>query len=356
MDIKLKFSWQLDDRDTHTQIEPVLFDLLEAIQTEGSLKKATDKVTVSYRYAWGMLNKWQEMFGQPLVQMSRGQGTLLSPVGEKLMNANRQLQANYAPDLANFATQLRSELISLIATSQHDGLNIFASHGLAISALREVITQETDFKLDLHFHGSLESLRAMQKNKCHIAGFHIPEGAVGQSIKDDYLSYLSPDKHQLIYVIKRNQGLMVAKHNPKQVNDIASLLNQELRFVNRHKESGTRMLLDHYLADAKIDPANINGYLHEEYTHMAVAAMVASGAADVGFGIAPIADKFNLDFIPMVWEHYCLAVPIELMEDDRVKQTLKLLASDTFKQQLHNLNGYQTNRAGERVSFTEIFG
>lgn len=355
MDIKLQFNWQITQGADSTAVDTVLFDLLEAVQTTGSLKSATNKVGVSYRFAWGLLHKWEQILGQPLVIMSRGQGTLLAAAGEKLMHANRQLQATYAPELANFATRLRGEILALAASQNIDGLNIFASHGLAISALRDVLNQHSDVKLDLHFHGSLESLRALLSDECHVAGFHIPEGQLGQAIKDDYLNYLSDQQHQLIYVIKRNQGLIISKGNPKHITGIRSLSQNDVTFINRQAESGTRLLLDQFLLEAKMSPADINGYQQEEFTHMAVAAMVASGAADVGFGIAPMADKFNLDFIPLVWEHYCLAVPHQLMNDPRVIEMLNLLQSDIFKEKLSGLRGYEFDRAGQLVSFDEIF-
>jgi len=86
-----------------------------------------------------------------------------------------------------------------------------------------------------------------------------------------------------------------------------------------------------------------------------VAAMVASGAADVGFGIAPIADKFNLEFLPQIWEHYCLAVPHQLINDERVSEIISLLKSEDFHSNLAGFSGYDTSRSGEQVSFGEIF-
>ncbi|MCX4187465.1 substrate-binding domain-containing protein [Methylophaga sp. OBS4] len=355
MDIKIKFHWQLNqDGETHN-IDTVLFQMLEAVQTEGSLKKATDRVRVSYRFAWGLLGKWESILGQPLVILERGRGARLSAAGEKLMHAHRHLSASFSPELDNFATQFKREFETVLEHSDGDRFNIFASHGLAVGALRDLINQQSGFKLDLHFHGSLESLRALRNGECHIAGFHIPVGDLGHQLSPNYLKILSPDSHQLIYVVKRNQGLMVAKDNPKQIDELHALTRDDVTFINRQADSGTRLLLDQLLDKNQIAVNRIKGYSHEEFTHMAVAAMVASGAADAGFGIAPIADKFNLEFIPLVWEHYCLALPRDLAEDERVAEIISLLQSDAFQQKLACLSGYDFSRSGELVSFKEIF-
>jgi molybdate transport repressor ModE-like protein len=356
MDIKIKFHWQLNQYGDQHDIEAVLFKLLEAVQTEGSLKKATNRVGVSYRFAWGLLNKWEKVLGKPLVALERGRGANLSESGEKLMHANRQLSASFSPELDNFSTQFKREFESLLNQRHSESFDIFASHGLAVGTLRDLINQQSDFQLDLHFYGSLESLRALANHDCHMAGFHIPEGTLGQKVMTEYLNVLNEEKHQLIYVVKRNQGLMVAHGNPKQIEGLHSLTRKGINFINRQKDSGTRLLLDQLLSAEQISNKHIAGYENEEFTHMAVAAMVASGVADVGFGIAPMADKFNLEFIPQVWEHYCLAVPKHLMDDARVTEIITLLKSDAFHSKLSGFSGYDNSRSGELVSFQEIFG
>jgi molybdate transport repressor ModE-like protein len=351
MEIKLDFRWKIAQLD----IDPVLFTLLEAIQREGSLQKATKHANVSYRFAWGLLNKWQDLLAQPLVIMERGRGATLSPAGETIVSANQKLIARFSPEIDNISTQFKREFESVLSSQSSPRASIFASHGLAISALRDLMHQQSDLKLDLHFYGSLESIRSLEFKQCDIAGFHIPEGPLAHQLSSEYLSTLAPQKHQLIYVVKRNQGLIVRQGNPKNITAISSLTKPNIDFINRQPDSGTRLLFDQLLKTNSIDPSQVLGYQNEEFTHMAVAAMIASGAADTGFGIAPIADKFNLDFIPLVWEHYCLAVPLSFMDDPHVKQIISILKSEEFKQKLAGLNGYEVERSGETVSFNEIF-
>lgn len=354
MNIQLSLNWQITQSEQHN-IDPVLFLLLSAIHELGSLKRATDKVKVSYRFAWGLLSKWEQLLGQPLVILERGRGANLSPTGEQLLNANIQLLARFTPELDNFATQFKRDFESLLDKGKTPSLSIFASHGLAISSLRELINQQSNFKLDLHFHGSLESLRALDSGHCDIAGFHIPIGPLAKSIRSQYLNLIDPQTHKLIYVVKRNQGLMFRADTAARITALSSLTNNDLRFINRQADSGTRLLFDQLLEAESIKAHEINGYDHEEFTHMAVAAMIASGAADVGFGIAPMASKFNLEFIPLVWEHYCLAIPNSISEDDSTKQITELLGNSTFRQTLLGFPGYDVTHSGESVTFKAIF-
>ncbi len=354
MNIQLSLNWQITQSEQYN-IDPVLFPLLTAIHDLGSLKSATDEVKVSYRFAWGLLAKWQEFLGQPLVILERGRGAYLSPTGEKLLNANVQLLAHFTPELENFATQFKQDFELLLDKAKSPSLNIFASHGLAVSTLRDLINQQSNFKLDLHFHGSLESLRALNSGHCDIAGFHIPIGPLAKSIRSQYLKLIHPQKHKLIYVVKRNQGLMFRSENAADISSITSLINTDLRFINRQVDSGTRLLFDQLLETQNIQATEINGYDHEEFTHMAVAAMIASGAADVGFGIAPMASKFNLEFVPLVWEHYCLAIPNNLSEDESTKKIKQLLGDTVFRDKLSGFPGYDASHSGGSVTFKEIF-
>lgn len=354
MDIKLGINWQINHAEEQA-IDPVLFQLLESIQKDGSLKSAATQASVSYRFAWGLLARWEKLLGQPLVILEQGRGASLALPGQKLLNANLQLLARFTPELENFATQFKREFDTVLTRDLTPSLRIFASHGLAIGVLRDLINQQSGFKLDLHFHGSLESLRSLNNGECDVAGFHIPVGSLGEALSPNYLAWLDHGSHQLIYVVKRNQGLMVQAGNPKKIASITSLIDPQISFINRQADSGTRLLFDQLLHQNGIKPDQITGYENEEFTHMAVAAMVASGAADTGFGIAPMAAKFHLEFIPLIWEHYCLALPIRITEDDRVKQIKTLLQGESFKQQLHGFSGYETDRSGMVVDFDEIF-
>lgn len=355
MKFQIDFNWQIQTDSEYHALEPLLLNLLAAIAEHGALQPAAKQVNVSYRHAWGLMEKWQQLFGLPLIEKQRGRGSKLAPAGQYLLQAHQHLQARLLPQLSNQATQLRQQMQQLQSAQNPHRLKIFASHGLAVSALRDRLHQQ-QIAADLHFHGSLESLQGLQQQQCDIAGFHIPVGDLGKQIAHQYLAFLDAKQISLIYLVRRQQGLMVAAGNPLNIKDVSSLGKADLRFINRQRGSGTRLLLDQLLAAEQIDPSAIQGYAQEEFTHMAVAAMVASGAADCGFGIAAVADKFSLDFLPMCEEHYCLAVTTSRLQTESVQALLSTLQSATWRESQPELAGYDLSQSGKIVSFQTVFG
>jgi len=356
LNIQINFLWQIEHEGKTVTVDPVLFSLLTSLDQLGSLQQAALQCQTSYRHAWGLMEKGEKLFGSPLIIKHRGRGAKLTEAGEKLLQAQRQLQARHAPQLANQATELAHQLSSIQQAQKNYHLRIYASHGLAVSALRDTLNQLQDMPVELHFHGSLESLRALKENQCDIAGFHVPEGELGKRVSSQYLQHISPENHRLIYLVRRLQGLMVPKDNPLSIHSLADLSKGGYHFINRQKDSGTRLLLDQLLDLQHIDPMTITGYKQEEFTHMAVAAMVASGAADCGFGIAAAAQKFGLNFVPIQWEHYCLAVNQQQFEHESVQTLFECVNGHAFQNALVDLEGYQLDRCGQEVAFEQIFG
>ena len=352
MNINYQIQWQISDQQGDTVIDPLLFELLDLIKQLGSLQQASKSANVSYRHAWGLFNKWQPRLGQLLI-LEKGRGAKLTSIGDKLLHTVHQLNGKFSPELSNIATEVKRDITLLNAQQNRPNLKIYASHGLAVNAFRQLLNEQQDIELDLHFHGSIESLQALEKGDCDIAGFHIPIGKLAKPLRQHYLATLQPGKHELIYVVKRHQGLMFRPEHQSLIKDINAVTNPELRFINRQTQSGTRLLFDQLIEAEHISPAQINGYDHEEFTHLAVAALIASNVADISFGIAPIAKQFNLGFLPLVWEHYCLAIPTDQAEKKTIKS---LLRSDEFKQKLVDTEGYETEYSGKTVSFDTIFG
>ncbi len=355
MEFQIDFNWQIQMDGKNRPMDPLLLNLLAAIADHGALQQAARQTHVSYRHAWGLMEKWQAILGLPLIEKQRGRGTTLAPAGQYLLQAHQHLQARLLPQLSNQATQLRQQMQQLKTIQNQPRMTIFASHGLAIGALREQLTQQ-QIAVDLHFHGSLESLQELQRDHCDIAGFHIPVGALGQQIADQYLSLLDTRQVSLIYLVRRQQGLMMKAGNPLNIRDLSDLSKNELRFINRQRGSGTRLLFDQLLSAHQIAPASIKGYQQEEFTHMAVAAMISSDAADCGFGIAAVADKFALDFLPICEEHYCLAIPTNRLQTEPVQALLNSLKATHWRQSLAGLAGYDLSQSGQMVSFETIFG
>lgn len=355
MEFQIELNWWWKNTTQRLPVDPLLLKLLAVINRSGSLQQAARQCQVSYRHAWGLMEKWQDLIGQALIIKQRGKGTVLSEAGRCLLNAHQQLNARLSPELANQATDLSQQLMALQSRQHPQRFRLHASHGLAVSALREQLTAQ-QIAVDLHFHGSLESLQALAAGHCDIAGFHIPVGKLGQQIAPQYLTLMDSENLSLIYLVKRQQGLMLAAGNPLNIQSFSDLSETDLRFINRQRGSGTRLLLDQLLQDQRINANTIKGYAQEEFTHMAVAAMVASNAADCGFGIAAVAEKFTLDFLPLCEEHYCLAIPTRRLQEDTVQALLRTLSTEQWRQSLEGLQGYDLSQSGQPVSFAQVFG
>jgi putative molybdopterin biosynthesis protein len=195
--------------------------------------------------------------------------------------------------------------------------------------------------------GSMGGLMAIKRGVCHLAGSHLldPEdGSYNLSYVKKFLAQLDV---KLVNLVFRDQGLMVRRGNPRGIKGIEDLAREDIAFINRQAGSGTRILLDYRLGQIGIDPGQINGYQHEEFTHMAVAVAVLSGTADTGLGIHAAAAALDLDFIPVVTEQYDLIIPAAHFESENIQLLLETINTVEFKTRVEALGGYNTQKTGE---------
>src|SRR5690606_26046101 len=191
--------------------------------------------------------------------------------------------------------------------------------------------------------------------ECDLAGFHVPLGEFEKKAVERYTQWLNPREHCLLHLAVRTQGMFVSPGNPKKIQTLQDLARPGVRFVNRQVGSGTRMLLELMLAGANISPNDIEGYPSNEFTHSAVAAYIASGMADVGVGVQTAADRFNLDFIPLVKERYFMALPIAMMDNPLIELVIKVVQSDNFRVAIDELAGYDSSNTGQILRLSEAF-
>ena len=334
------------------EIENAVFDLLSSLQEHGSIRHAAIARGRSYRFTWGELKHWEDTLGQALVQWMQGKRATLTPFAQRLLWAERQARVRMTPHIE----ALRAELANVYAQahgSEHEVLEVFASHDLALPQLQLLAAQQQRLHLSLRFVGSEESLRSLSDGRCNVAGFHVPRLVGGSAVFSQALRpLLKPGLHKLIGSHRRQQGLMVRKglNPPAGLRDVAE---RSLRYVNRQAGSGTRLLADHLLLEAGLDPAAIDGYdSRNEHTHVAVAAAIAAGAADVGLGVEAAAREFGLSFTPLVEEDYHLACLKSALETPAVQRLRQVLALPAWTAALSSLAGYAPQRSGEVLSLT----
>ncbi|HTD05932.1 substrate-binding domain-containing protein [Undibacterium sp.] len=345
--------WQIATESNQATDTTMLIRLLVLIQQTGSIALAAKAAGLSYRYAWGLLHDAEALFNGPLVISGRGRGTALTALAEKLMWADRRIAARLSPLLESLASELANELDRIQADNQ-PALRIDASHGFAVAALLEQI-QAAALPVELRYRNSSEALAALSRKECDLAGFHVPIGAHEQQAVTQYLRWLDPERHALIHLAVRTQGLFVASGNPLDVKSLSDIVRGRLRFVNRPQGSGTRMLLEFMLAELGIAPAEINGFESAEFTHAAVAAYIASGMADAGLGVETAARHFGLDFIPLVQERYFFAIARDAIQLPLMQQIIGILQSASFKCTLGRLAGYDGADAGDILNLGHAF-
>jgi len=254
------------------------------------------------------------------------------------------------PQLSEGITQ-SEEVEAELLVGEEELLNtvvFIGSHDMTIDILSDEIRKEgKDIRISSSNVGSLGGLIALRKGTCHLCGSHLLDTETGRYNLSYIQRYLRGISVAVFHLVRRQQGLMVAKGNPKNIQGLEDLTRADVSFVNRQPGSGTRVLLDFKLEQLGIDPKQIRGYDHEEFTHMAVAVDVVSGAADCGMGIYAAAKALDLDFIPIESEQYDLIVPHEMLRHPGVKAILETIRSDSFRQRVGQLGGYDPSKSGE---------
>jgi putative molybdopterin biosynthesis protein len=194
--------------------------------------------------------------------------------------------------------------------------------------------------------GSLGGLVALRRGESHLAGCHLLDPASGEYNLSYIREYLPGEAITLVGWVNRLQGLLVQKGNPRDIHDLRDLAREDVRFVNRQRGAGTRVLLDYHLQKLGIPASQVQGYEQEEYTHLAVAAAVSSNRADCGLGVMAAARSLDLDFIPLFEESYQLAIPTLYYESDLLQPFRELTQDPQFRQMVQRLPGYDPLQMG----------
>ena len=351
--VAIHHQWWLARGDSDPLGLPPLLRLLARLQVSGSIAAAARDIGMSYRGAWGLLRDFESAVNASLVIKTRGRGTQLSPLAEKLLWAEQRVAARLSPTLESLASELESELEALIVPTRV-GIRINASHGFAVAALVEALNQR-QLPVELKYRNSTEAVAALARRECDFAGFHVAVGPYQSASVQPYRQWLDAKQHILIQLAVRTQGLLVARGNPHQIQGLKDLARPELRFVNRQVGSGTRMLLDLLLAQQGVSPAAINGYANAEFTHAAVAAFIASGMADVGFGLETAARRFQLDFLPLLQERYFFACEANALRAQATRGVVELLRSEEMRKVINALPGYDGAATGQVLDVEAAF-
>jgi putative molybdopterin biosynthesis protein len=222
------------------------------------------------------------------------------------------------------------------------------SHDLALDLLGQFLAERHDgLRLSSANVGSLGGLVALRRGEAHLAGSHLLDPETGAYNLSYVRRYLPDMEVMLVTLVGREQGWIVRPGNPKRMAGWADAARPDIAIANRQRGAGTRVLLDYELGRAGIDPAQVQGYEREEYTHLAVAAAVASGAVDAGLGINAAARALGLDFVPLAREQYELIIPRIHAESPLLRPLLDMLHDDAFRAAVDALPGYDVSGMGK---------
>ncbi|MCD6450648.1 MAG: molybdopterin biosynthesis protein, partial [Thermotogaceae bacterium] len=223
---------------------------------------------------------------------------------------------------------------------------IIGSHDLLIDLLSDFIKKyDKDLKVVSANVGSLGGILSILKGYSHMAGMHLFDPETGEYNIPYIKEYM--DRFTLVNLSYREQGFIVQKGNPKNIKDFEDLTKDGVRFINRQKTAGTRILLDYYLKKKNISPDDISGYSDEEYSHVNLALKIKKDMADVGLGIRAAANIYDLDFIPVSYERYDLLIHESFLNDKRFELVMNIIASKEFKEEAERLGGYLLKDAGK---------
>jgi putative molybdopterin biosynthesis protein len=275
-----------------------------------------------------------------ITSLVQADGLALIPSGVQGMDAGEQVKVHLY--------RSRSEIERTIFC--------IGSHDLTLDLMAQFLA-EHDRRLASANVGSQGGLVALRRGEAHLAGSHLLNPETGEYNISYIRQYMPNIPVKVIALVGRDQGLIVKKGNPKGVKSLGDLTlpkagaepSRSIQFVNRQRGAGTRVLLDYHLNLMGIPVDSILGYTQEEYTHLGVAAAVASGRADCGLGIAAAAQALDLDFVPLFQERYDLVIPKDHAESNLLAPLFELIAGSEFRSSVSKLTGYDISVMGKII-------
>ena len=226
------------------------------------------------------------------------------------------------------------------------------SHDNALDVLANALKKKhPELSLSSAHVGSMGGLLALKRGEAHLAGTHLLDEKTGEYNVSYIKKHCGGRKVVLVNLVHRTQGFVVPNGNPKNIRGFEDLRRGDVVFVNRQAGAGTRLLTDLFLKRTGIDRADVKGYHHEEFTHMAVAAAVASGAADTGLAVLSAARALGLGFVPVAQERYDLAILEEYYDTPMLQALLTVIREDSgFRTQLEQMSGYDLSEIGRVIA------
>ena len=306
-----------------------LLRLLEALSRSASLREAAQATGLSYRHAWGLLGAGARALGASIVDMQRGRGARLTAFGRSLLEADAHVRAVLDGQFEKLRRDVRAMLTDA-APGKQPHLALRASHDLALPELARLCAPR--LRLEIAFRGADECLAALAREECDLAGFHVADALPRAAAAAAALGrWLDPRKHQLIHFVAREQGIIVRPGS--RIRGVHDLARPGVRFINRPPGTGPHDDVD-----------------------LAIAAAVADGRADAGFGLRAAAARYALAFVPLATERYYLTATRQALREAPMQILLGILRGREFAESVARLPGYDASKAGARETLSAALG
>lgn len=276
--------------------------------------------------------------------LSRGAGVVSS-----FMKADGILEVPQGTEGYEAGEEVQVRLLSTPEKLQNT-LVVIGSHDPLLDEVADMMhrADPTVFMSSSHV-GSMGGIMAIRRGEAHAGGCHLLDTETGVYNLFFLKKYFPNGGIRLVRCVGRQQGLMLAKGNPLDIKEFADIAKNGVRYVNRQKGSGTRVLMDYLCEQYAVNVSDIYGYEREELTHTSVAAQIANGSADAGMGIYSAAQLYDLDFLPICIEEYDLIIPDHAWETPVVQQLIATLKSPAFREKMLAMGGYTVDHPGEII-------
>lgn len=276
--------------------------------------------------------------------LSRGAGVVSS-----FMKADGILEVPQGTEGYEAGEEVQVRLLSTPEKLQNT-LVVIGSHDPLLDEVADMMhrADPTVFMSSSHV-GSMGGIMAIRRGEAHAGGCHLLDTETGAYNLSFLKKYFPNGGIRLVRCVGRQQGLMLAKGNPLDIKEFADIAKNGVRYVNRQKGSGTRVLMDYLCEQYAVNVSDIYGYEREELTHTSVAAQIANGSADAGMGIYSAAQLYDLDFLPICIEEYDLIIPDHAWETPVVQQLIATLKSPAFREKMLAMGGYTVDHPGEII-------
>lgn len=296
--------------------------LLREVQRGKTIQSAAEALDVSYRTLWNQLKVAEKALGTPLLLSTKGHGSKLSPAAESFLNSVAEMERRFDRVSQDEVRRLSGELSSWMDPRPVRWVCCSSSDPL----IEQVIDGFTH--IDYQTMGSGQALERLLSGDADIAGFHLPD----QDSLLQVQAHLKSAGMMAYPLMRRTQGLMVSTGNPLRIKKLVDLARPEVRFINRQKGAGTRLLLDTLMEKEGIRSDRIRGYRHEEFTHTAVATAIVAGTADAALGLKYIAAQFHLGFVPLEEETFYLAMSTKVHASKPIQKFIQSVQALATKQ------------------------